>query len=127
MRDCDYEAFVSSRCKPGCEILLGPNDKHVLHMLLGLTGEVGELVDVFKRCLIYNQELDIDNALEELGDLEFYLAGLRNGLLMCGGQTRDQILEQNVAKLSTRYPDGYSNKAAADRADKVLDTAPENA
>jgi NTP pyrophosphatase (non-canonical NTP hydrolase) len=96
-------------------------------MLLGLTGEVGELVDVFKRCLIYNQELDIDNALEELGDLEFYLAGLRNGLLMCGGQTRDQILEQNVAKLSTRYPDGYSNKAAADRADKVLDTAPENA
>lgn len=114
-----YEEFVAKRCKPGADIHLGSDDKHLMHMLLGLTGEVGELVDVMKKHLIYEQPLDCEGALEELGDIEFYLAGIRNWFVDHGGTFREAILAHNVRKLSRRYPDGYSNKNAADRMDKT--------
>jgi NTP pyrophosphatase (non-canonical NTP hydrolase) len=119
MNDRDYEEFVAGRCKSGAAIKMWPEDRHIMHMLFGVTGEVGELVDAFKKHFIYDQPLDVDHVLEELGDVEFYLAGLRNGLRSCGGMDRGQILDQNVEKLTTRYPDGYTNQAAVDRADKT--------
>lgn len=119
MKNRDYEAFVASRCKPGHDIQdFSGGEKHLLHMLLGMAGEVGELVDAFKRYLIYDQPLDVENVREELGDIEYFLAGLRLGFLDMGGSTRPEILAANVAKLSARYPEGYSNQAAQERADK---------
>lgn len=114
----EYEEFVARRCKPGVDITLGPDDKHLMHMLLGLTGEVGELVDCAKKYLIYDQHFDADNFAEELGDIEFHLAGIRNWFKDNGGTFREVIIASNVRKLTLRYPDGYSNKNAADRMDK---------
>jgi NTP pyrophosphatase (non-canonical NTP hydrolase) len=120
VKNRDYEAFVATRCKPGEEIAnFSARDKHIAHMIFGIAGEVGELVDAFKKYLIYDQPLDMSNVEEECGDLEFYLAGLRMCLFDMGGSTRPDILAANVAKLSARYPEGYTNKDAADRADKV--------
>jgi len=113
-----YEEFVAKRCKPGGDIELNSGERHLMHMLLGLTGEVGELVDCAKKSLIYNQPFDADNFCEELGDIEFYLAGIRNWFIQRGGPFREAILAHNVAKLSRRYPDGYSNENAAERMDK---------
>lgn len=65
---------------------------------------------------IYRKELDRENVIEELGDLEFYLEGIRQGL----GLTREECLEHNIRKLSKRYEGlKYSDKAAQDRADKA--------
>jgi NTP pyrophosphatase (non-canonical NTP hydrolase) len=122
-----YDDFVARICKPGADIQLEANDKHLVHMLLGLAGEVGELIDALKKHLIYGQPLDVANVDEELGDIEFYLAGIRNGLLGQGGQFRDGIVAHNMAKLSRRYYAGkYTDQAAEERRDKGL-TDPEQA
>lgn len=84
-------------------------------MAVGIIGEAGELIDAVKRQAIYCKPIDLANVIEELGDIEFYLEGLRSSL----GITREQTLESNITKLSKRYADfTYSDKAAQERADK---------
>lgn len=91
------------------------NDAHLMHMAIGISGEAGELLDAIKKRVIYRKDLDLENVIEELGDLEFYLEGIRQGL----GLTREQCLEANINKLGKRYEGmKYSDKAAHDRADK---------
>lgn len=86
------------------------------HMVIGACGEVGELADAIKRHTIYGKELDRANVVEEMGDLEWYLAGLRQMV----GITRTEVLQTNVDKLRARYPAGeYSDAAAIERADKA--------
>jgi NTP pyrophosphatase (non-canonical NTP hydrolase) len=80
-----------------------------------ISGESGELIDPIKKYTIYGKILDRKNVIEELGDIEFYMAALRQML----GISRYETLAGNVAKLSARYQDGtYSDAAAIDRADK---------
>ena len=45
---------------------------NVLHWALGLSGEVGEIVDPIKKHVFYNQPLDVPNIEEELGDVFYY-------------------------------------------------------
>lgn len=95
---------------------MSAEDAHLMHMAIGISGEAGELLDAIKKQVIYCKALDRENALEELGDLEFYMEGMRQGL----GLTREQCLEANIAKLGKRY-DGmkYTDAAAHKRADKL--------
>lgn len=116
--EADYSLMVQQLAKPGIEIAdnLRPSEAHLLHMLLGLAGEVGELIDGIKKSVIYGKLMDEQNVVEELGDIEFYLQGIRNQMHV----TRDECIAANVAKLSKRYKKGsYSNEAAVQRADKV--------
>jgi NTP pyrophosphatase (non-canonical NTP hydrolase) len=59
--------------------------------------------------------LDRENILEEAGDALFYLQALLTEL----GWTLDDAMEANVRKLKRRYPNGYTDQAANERADKV--------
>lgn len=113
----EYEEFVMSRIKPGEAILasLTPEKAHMWHMVSGIAGEAGEVLDAVKKWAVYGKDLDVDNVIEELGDLEFYIAGARRYV----SKSRDEILSQNMSKLSVRYKDGYSDKAAIERADKA--------
>lgn len=104
--------------KPGEQIILDltPEKADLLHMAVGVSGEAGELLDCIKKHVIYNKPLDRANAIEELGDIEFYLNRLRNVL----GITRDETIVANIAKLSVRYSSGkFSNDQAQQRSDKV--------
>jgi NTP pyrophosphatase (non-canonical NTP hydrolase) len=86
-----------------------------MHMAIGISGEAGELLDAIKKQVIYRKPLDRENVLEELGDLEFYMEGIRQGL----GITREQCLAANIAKLGKRYEGmRYTDTAAQERADK---------
>jgi NTP pyrophosphatase (non-canonical NTP hydrolase) len=111
--------MVSALAKSGDQILseLSGADAHLLHMTIGISGEAGELLDAIKKHIIYRKLFDRENVVEELGDLEFYMEGLRQSL----GITRDECLAANIAKLQKRY-DGlrYSDAAAQARADKVV-------
>lgn len=110
--------MVLKLTKPGNEILssLDAVKVNILHMTIGISGEAGELLDAVKKHVIYNKPLDRENMLEELGDLEYYMEGLRQ----CLGATREEIVALNIAKLSKRYPGlSYSDAAAQARADKV--------
>jgi NTP pyrophosphatase (non-canonical NTP hydrolase) len=89
-------------------------DAHLIHMILGISGEAGELLDAIKKSVIYLRPLDIPNIIEELGDLEFYMEGLRERLNI----TREQVLQDNINKLTIRYGKMYSDKSANERKDK---------
>jgi NTP pyrophosphatase (non-canonical NTP hydrolase) len=114
----DHEKLVRRLAKPGQDIAdeMTGSKAHLLHMILGVSGEAGELLDAIKKHVIYNKPLDFKNIIEELGDLEFYLTGLRDELQL----DREIILEQNIEKLNKRYASGqFSDKEAKERADKM--------
>lgn len=116
----EHTQMVARLQKPGEDILakLTPLQADVLHMGIGVAGEGGELLDAIKRWTIYQKDLDLDNVIEEMGDIEFFLEGIRRKLAI----TREQTLEANLNKLlkgdRARYKDGYSDAAAIRRDDK---------
>lgn len=79
-----------------------------IHMILGITTETGELADIFKKNLAYKKDIDYINVEEEIGDLMWYIINLCTVL----GFDLEKILDKNIAKLKTRYP----NKFEADKA-----------
>lgn len=94
---------------------LDASKMHMLHMAVGLAGEAGEMLDaVFQHVL--GGPLDGENVREEAGDATFYIVGLLNGI-------QTSLEEAQVANkgklLGKRYKNGYSDKAAQERADKV--------
>lgn len=115
--EIEYYEMVKNLAKGGDDILKGmiPLEAHLLHMVLGIAGETGELVDAIKKGVIYGKPLDIPNIIEELGDIEFYMQGLRQGMKI----TRMECLRANMLKLSVRYEGfKYSNEKAIARKDK---------
>lgn len=76
-----YADMVRTLAKSGGDILttLTPADTHILHMAVGLSGEAAELLQAFAVSTWSGMDLDRDNCVEELGDLEFFLQGLRDG------------------------------------------------
>lgn len=113
----EYKDFVTSRCKFGGAIVksMTPEDAHILHMAVGVSGEAGELLDAMKKAVIYRKPLDIENVKEEIGDVLFYLQGLCNSI----GYSFDKAMQDNMDKLNKRYSSGeYSDNEAIVRADK---------
>ena len=113
-----YDILVKSLLKSGKDIQesLTASEANLVHLALGISGEAGEVVDAIKKAAIYKKPLDRENIIEELGDLEFYMEGLRQAI----GVTREEVIDQNVQKLGKRYSSGkYSDKQAQERADKV--------
>lgn len=111
-----YPELVNALSKPGLALQLEatPNKLEMSHMALGLSSDVGEVTDVIKKYVYYNQPLDIEHLMEELGDVEFFLERIRQ----LAGLTREKILAANVAKLTQRYGSAYSDRAAKERKDK---------
>lgn len=116
-QDNEFSNMVRALAKPGQDIIfsLTPARAHLLHMAVGVSGEAGELLDNVKKYVVYNKPFDIVNMTEEMGDIEFYLEGIRQ----VTGITREQTIEANIAKLGKRYSQGYSDQAAQERADKA--------
>jgi NTP pyrophosphatase (non-canonical NTP hydrolase) len=114
--ELDHGMMVSFLKKPGADIIasLTPETMDMLHMAVGVSGEAGELLDAVKKASVYNKPIDRENVVEELGDLEFYMEGLRQA----AGITREETLIHNMKKLNKRYSAGYSDAAAQARVDK---------
>jgi NTP pyrophosphatase (non-canonical NTP hydrolase) len=113
-----YAHFVESRTKE-----LGNVALNLHHATTGMAGESGEALDITKKLWIYNQTpattnkegvTNFDHLIEELGDTLFYVQMACNHL----GVTMEHVIGKNVAKLEKRYPTGYTDAAAAQRADK---------
>lgn len=82
-----------------------------LHAVLGLSSEVGELMDAVKRHVYYGKTLDRVNLLEEAGDLLWYWALLVSSL----DADPQQVLRANIDKLRKRYPDKFQSELAEKR------------
>ncbi len=96
----DFKAMVSGLRKSGEVILseLTAKDVDLQHMAIGICGEAGELADAIKKITIYRKPADLKNVIEELGDLEFYMEGVRQIF----GITRERTLAENMDKLGKR-------------------------
>lgn len=115
--EMQHSEMVTGLAKDGQEILdqITPAQVHEWHMATGVSGEAGELLDAVKKNVVYQRPIDRENVIEELGDLEFYMEGLRQSLCI----TREETLEHNYAKLGKRYKGHkYTDQQAQDRADK---------
>ena len=97
----NYSDVISVLEKDGKIIAkeLNGYDAHLIHMAIGVISEAGKLLDAVKKSVVYHKPLDMKNILEELGDIEFYMEGLRQGVCI----TRDECLEVYIAKLGKRY------------------------
>lgn len=112
-----YTDFVRQLKKPPENISkeLTAAKADAIHMVMGIAGEAGELVDAIKKWTMYNKDLDIANVKEELGDLAFYMVGL----MELFGISLEQVIAGNVAKLQKRYDSlKYTDADASLRKDK---------
>lgn len=94
--DEDYEKFCRSKWRNALE----PETDRIV-AALGLGGEAGEVQELVKKFEVHGRLTDVDRLIEELGDVEYYLARLRS----LYGISREEILEANVTKLDARYPE----------------------
>lgn len=79
-----YPELVRRLAKPGADILaqLDAPKCHLLHMAVGVSGEAAELLQAVSEPLRTLTAVDRANVVEELGDAEFYLEGLRAALFL---------------------------------------------
>jgi len=106
MNDVEYKKFVSSLTTNDCTHV----DDTLLHSVLGLQDEVGEITKLVKATMFYQQPLCYDELVRECGDLLFYLTMMCNVL----GVTLTDVMKVNHAKLKVRYPNGFSIDNAAE-------------
>lgn len=83
----------------------------LLHYVLGVGTEAGELQDIVKKAVIYGKEIDRTNLVEEVGDVLWYLSRLLTVL----DSTFDEAMEKNINKLKARYGDKFTEHAALNR------------
>ena len=86
----------------------------LLHMAMLIFSEAGEILEAVKKHVIDNEELDVENMIEEIGDLKFGIEGLIQDLNL----DHEDCIEANIKKLSIRYGDSYSDESAQKRKDK---------
>lgn len=112
----DFSEFIKNalvtESAPNREIEIRIKQKaREMHCLLGMQTEVGELIDQYKKHIFYGAPLDLVNVYEELGDLFWYIA------ILCDQYKwkLEAILDTNIEKLRTRYPDKFNTHDAIHR------------
>lgn len=88
MSEITHPEMVKGLAKDGQAVIdeLTPVSAHLLHMAVGIAGEAGELCQAIYGHANINS-IDKENIIEEFGDLEFYIEGLRQGLQLARNQT----------------------------------------
>lgn len=84
----------------------------ILNGCLGLSGESGETLDMIKRFVFHEKELDEEHLKKELGDVMWYVAMICESV----GFDLDDVMQTNIDKLVSRYPDGFDTYRANHRA-----------
>lgn len=83
----------------------------LIHYLLGMISEIGEVCDSLHGVFNNGKELDKVNLLEELGDQKWYMAIVCNVL----GTDLEQVGIANIRKLAARHGDKFSNQDVSKR------------
>lgn len=107
IKKIDDNSFVSG------EDLIIPDVGGVLNGCLGLAGEAGETLDMIKKWIFHEKDLDMEHFKKELGDVMWYMAMICKSMEI----DLDEILQMNVDKLIARYPDGFDTVRANNRAE----------
>ena len=90
-----------------------PRDQRLLDATAGLAEEAGEALGLVRKHAFMHHELDVVRLVTELGDALWCLTAAAGAL----GVSLEEIAAVNLAKLSRRYPEGYSDEASNARKD----------
>jgi len=85
----------------------------LFELLLGLSGEVGELVNLVKKKELHNHDIMDSKISEEIGDCMWYIANICNYYNL----DLSEVLHNNIEKLYKRYPEGYTTEDSINRLD----------
>ena len=89
-------------------------DVKIMHYLLGMSSEVGEVSDLFKKTIMRGEKIAAAQVVEEVGDLLWYV----DRLLANFNSSIPEAFEANKRKLELRYPDGFSVKDSKEKRDE---------
>lgn len=97
-----FETRISDLSDQGCQI------ERLLTGAVGASAEAGELMEIVKKIIFQGKPFDEHNVFHmkrELGDLMFYIQTTCLAL----GFTIDEVIDENIKKLESRYPGGKFN------------------
>lgn len=123
---------LNKRLQSGDDSISIKDDYLLLHALLGIGSELGELMSEFIQSKLDGREFDKVNLLEELGDIMWYMAMAIRELdkmtkdTNMGPQTFESVATANINKLKARYPHQFTSDNALQRdveAEKVALTS----
>ena len=83
----------------------------VSHCVTSLSEFIADMMDLYKRHIFYNQELDVDE-LENMVDAVVYYLEI---LSYRSAGSMSEVMEKNIEKLAARYPEGFSDYHAVNR------------
>jgi NTP pyrophosphatase (non-canonical NTP hydrolase) len=78
---------------------------HLLTFALGASAEIGEAVEIIKKCLLQGKPFNDDarvHLTKELGDVLYYIGQFCIAMNI----SFEEIMQINYEKLSARYPEG---------------------
>jgi len=78
---------------------------HLLTFALGASAELGEAVEIIKKCLLQGKPFNDDakkHLISEISDVTWYIAQFCIAMDI----TFEEIMKINYEKLSSRYPEG---------------------
>ncbi|MBI4709473.1 MAG: nucleoside triphosphate pyrophosphohydrolase family protein [Candidatus Portnoybacteria bacterium] len=90
-------------------------EKKIFTWGLGIAGEAGDVAGCIKKTFSHNNDQRV-GIKENIGDTLWYAAMICNFF----GWNLQDILEENVKKLQSRYPKGFTSKKAG-RGGKRID------
>lgn len=93
---------------PMPKFALTPNEKELLHAILGIISEGGELLEMFIKNKTRGIGVDRVNAIEEGGDILWFCQLLFKSM----NGTMEEAMQANILKLAKRFPDGFSEEMA---------------
>lgn len=88
---------------------------------MGLCGEVGELVDLMKKMMYHDKDVQPVDVILELGDIMYYLTAIS----MVLGFEPDLVAANNNVKLLSRYPNGFDTKKSNNRIEETVNALDE--
>lgn len=93
------------------EKLTSKRNIRMLHAVLGIQTEAGELIEAYLNGAPANEDVDVINVKEEVADILWYIA------ILCDefGFSLEDAMTSNIAKLRKRYGEKFSAAKATDR------------
>lgn len=111
----DYQKQAARTLIDRPDFEIADNDIMIIWNAIGLAGEAGELAELVKKGIFHQHGIDPEKAKKELGDVLWYVAGLCTKF----GFDMGEVMQTNIDKLRSRYPNGFSTPDSIRRVDVV--------
>jgi hypothetical protein len=100
--------LTESRTGP---IVLTERQSRILHSAMGMVTEASEFLDMLKKHIFYGKPFDLTNAIEEMGDSDWYRAIFIDATMT----NPDEIRSSCIRKLRKRYGNNFSSDKEINR------------